>query len=222
MPRSGRRSTKKELEEDQFVDWILKAADFIKQRAQLFIVGAVAVAVLISAFLYVKSSRVEAKTEAAALLGKALIADEAGRPAESILAFERLTRDFAGTPAAAQGTVILANRYFAGGRYAEAERLYRSYLDEDGSIDVLVFAARAGIASCYEAQGEFQRAASEYLAYAADNPESMQASIALMDAARCQRLDGNREARKELLLRIAREYPRSPVASRARDELNML
>ena len=222
MPGRSKRPTKSELEEDQFVEWIIKAADFVKQRAQLFIVGAAAIALVITAIGYVKSSQATARKEAAELLGDALIAEESGQPAESMLKFQRLTDSYAGTPAGVQGTVILANRYFAEGEYAKAEALYRSFLDDANSVDIFLFAARSGIASCYEAQEDFQRAASEYLAYAADNVGSMQSSIALMNAARCQRLAGNRDALKELLQRITREYPKSPVAVRARDELNML
>ena len=222
MPGRSKRPTKSELEEDQFVEWILKAVAYIKERAQLFIVGAAAIAVVIFAVGYVKASQATAKREAAELLGKALIDDEVGVATQSILKFETLTDSYAGTPAAAQGTVILANRYFAQGRYDEAEALYRSYVNDASSIDILLFASRSGIAACYEAQGEFQRAAKEYLAYAADNVGALQSSIALRDAARCQRLAGNGDALKELLQRITREYPRSPVAARARDELNML
>ena len=222
MPGRSRRPTKSELEEDQFVEWILKAADYLKQRAQLFIVGAAAIALVVSVFVYVKSSQADAKKEAAELLGQALIRDEAGQPAESMLKLGLLTDSYAGTPAGAQGTIILANRYFAQGEYAEAEKLYRSYLDEPSPVDILLFASRSGIASCYEAKEEFQLAASEYLAYAADNVGSMQSTIALMNAARCQRLAGNREARKDILRRVTREYPKSPVAARAQNELNML
>ena len=67
MPGRSRRPTKSELEEDQFVEWILKAADYLRQRAQLFIVGAAAIALVISVFVYVNSSQADAKKAAAAL-----------------------------------------------------------------------------------------------------------------------------------------------------------
>ena len=47
MDERRRRPTKEELEEDEFLEWVLRAINYVKQRAQLFIGGAVAVVALI-------------------------------------------------------------------------------------------------------------------------------------------------------------------------------
>ena len=222
MPGRRNRPKKADLEEDRFVEWILHAVDFVKERAQLFISGAAALVVLVLAVTYINSARQSAQVEAASLLGEALIKDETGQLAESMRLLVRLHESYSGTPAAAQGTVMLGNRYFAQGRYAEAERLYRAYLDEYETVDVLAFSAREGIAACFEAKGDFQRAAEEYLSYASEHVHSMESAIALMDAARCHRLAGDLEAQKQVLQRVTEHHPNSPAAARAREELNML
>ena len=42
MQERKQRVTKTELEEDEFLEWVLRAIEYLKQRSQLFIGGAVA------------------------------------------------------------------------------------------------------------------------------------------------------------------------------------
>ena len=216
------RPTKAELEEDRFLEWIVEAGEYVKERARIFVAGAAALLLLIIVINYVQASRETAKGEAAALLGRALIAEANGQMEEGLRLSEQLVDVYPGTPAAAQGLVLLGNRYFSQGRYAEAEKLYQTYLDEYGDVDVLEFSAWGGIAACYESRGDYRRAATKHLEYVANHEGSMQSALALMDAARCYRLAGDTEREKESLHRITSDYFDSPVASRARDQLNML
>ena len=43
MQERKQRVTKAELEEDEFLEWVLRAIEYLKQRSQLFIGGAVAI-----------------------------------------------------------------------------------------------------------------------------------------------------------------------------------
>ena len=221
MGRS-KRPSKEELEEDKFLEWILEVGEYIKSRAQFFIGGAVGVVVILAAISYVQTSRETARIEASALLGKVLIAESNGQLEEGLRLSEQLVDLYSGTPAAAQGLVQLGNRYYSRGRYAEAEERFQSYLDEHGDVDVLVYSAWSGIAACYESLGELERAAAKYTEYADQHEGHMQAALALMNAARCYRLAGDVEMEKRDLERITRDYAKSPVAGRARDQLSML
>ena len=221
MGRS-RRPSKEELEEDKFLEWILEAGEYIKARAQLFIGGAVGIAAILFVISYMQTSRETARAEASALLGKVLIAESNGQTQEGLQLSEQLVDLYPGTPAAAQGLVQLGNRYYSRGRYAEAEKQFQMYLDEHGDVDVLVYAAWSGIAACYESQGEFERAALKFTEYAEQNKGQMQAALALMNAARCYHLAGQVEMAKKELERVTRDHADSPVAGRARDQLNML
>ena len=216
------RVTKTELEEDRFLEWIVEAGEYIKERARVFAAGAAAILLLIVVINYVQASRETARSEASALLGRALIAEANGLKEEGLRLSEQLVDVYPGTPAAAQGLVLLGNRYFSQGRYAEAENLFQTYLDEYGDVDVLEFSAWGGIAACYESQGDYRRAATKHLEYVANHEGSMQSALALMDAARCYRLAGDTSLEKQSLERIISDYVESPVAGRAREQLNML
>jgi len=222
MQGQKNRPTREELEEDQFLAWVLEAVEYVKERSQLFIGAAAAIVVAILAIAYVQSAREEARVEANTLLGQAIMADEGGQLDEVVRHCEQLTTRYSGTPAAAQATVLLANRYFAQGRYSDAERLYQAYLDDYGEIGVLEYAAWTGLAACYEAQGDAQRAGEQYLSYATRRGDDMQAALALLDAARCFAAAGDRARARESLKRVTRDFGSAPVASRAREELSML
>jgi len=216
------RATKSELEDDQFVEWMAVASDYVKERGRTFITGAVAVVIIILAVNYVQASRENTRLEAAALLGEALISEQAGDAEQAVRLGEQLLKDYSGTAAAAHGTIMVANRYFNQGRYADAEKLYQSYLTEYGDIEVLVFAASRGIAASYEARQQYEKAAAQYTAYANVHAGEMATSLALMDAARCYGVLGNTQRQREVLKQVTHDFASSPVSVRARQELGLL
>jgi tetratricopeptide (TPR) repeat protein len=220
MARSE-RPTRAELEEDRFVEWIMQAADFLKERMQFVIAAAAAVAVIVVLISYLRSAEEEARLQASTSFGQVLMADANGDVAQALEIAENLIREHRGTPAAAQGVVYLANRYFRQGRLDEAQRLYETYLEDYGDVDVLVFAAWSGVAACIESQGQFAQAAEKYVQYA-DRYDGQQASLALMSASRCYALAGETAAQKKALRRIARAFPTSPVVAKAREQLRRL
>ena len=220
MARSE-RPTRAELEEDRFVEWIMQAADFLKERMQFVIAAAAAVAVIVVLIGYLRSAEEEARLQASISFGQVLMADANGDVSQALEIAENLIREHRETPAAAQGVVYLANRYFQQGRLDEAQRLYETCLEDYGDVDVLVFAAWSGVAACIESQGQFAQAAEKYVQYA-DRYEGQQASLALMSAARCYALAGETAAQKKALRRIARDFARSPVVAKAREQLRRL
>ncbi|MCC7261542.1 MAG: tetratricopeptide repeat protein [Candidatus Latescibacteria bacterium] len=214
--------SKQEMKEDHFVEWILEGVDFVRARSQQFITAAVAVVVVVAGIAYYNRTQADARVDAAAILGEAMIADDNNQTDEAIRLGERVLKDFAGTPSAAQATLFLANRYYAQGRYGEAQKLYEGYLSDYGDVDVLAFAARAGLASCAEAQGDYRQAAAKFQEAATASGSSTQGAIALLEAARCFGLAGDPASQKAILTQINRDYSESPAAARARDELAML
>lgn len=222
MEERNRRPSKHDLEEDEFLEWVLKAADYVKSRAQLFIGGIVALVALVVIVNFVQGQKDEARERASALLFEATVAERSGQVDQAIRLAQQLVDDFGGTPAAGQGTVFLGNRFYTLGRYADAERLFRRYLDEYGDLAPLVFAARTGLAACREAQGDLAGAAQAYAAVADGSPGDPSSALALMDAARCWRMQGDAAQQRGALERVTREYASTPVAQRARQQLNLL
>jgi len=222
MQERNKRPTKAELEEDEFLEWILRAIEYIKQRAQLFIGGAVAIVAVVAITSFMQTQQAEARERAAALLFEATLADRSGQVDQVIRIGQQLVDKFAETPAGSQGMIVLGNRYFTLGRYADAQRLYQQYLDGKGDQDALVYAAQTGLAACRVAQGDIQGAAQDYVRYADENPKNPPSALALMQAARCYGQLGDAPNRRSVLERVTRQHPRTPVAQRAREQLNMM
>lgn len=214
-------SRRHEEQEDPFLEWVLMALQYVKDRAQLFIGGAIAIVVALAISQFMQTQRETARDEAAQLVFEMMRAD--GNQLEQLFsAGEKLIDQYAGTPSAAHGMIMLANRYYRVGRYDEARQLYGRYLSEYGDAEALVYAAKTGLAACDEVAGDLQAAAAGYVAYADGHPQQRAAAMALMDAARCYRLLGNAQQQQAVLDRVTREFPTSPAAQRARQELQML
>ena len=221
MSSERRKLSKSELREDEFVEWIMQAVEYVKERASLFVGGAVAVIVVILAVNYFIESKETDRLNAAALLGDVLMVEQGGEPAEAIRLAEELVASYAGTPAAAQGTILLANLHYAQGRHAEARSYYQSYLDNYEPVDVLAYAAQSGLGACLEAEGQFLAAAQHYEAYAAQQAGTIREAMARMEAARIYGLAGESDKQQALLEEVSRTFAQYPIAAQARAALAM-
>ena len=221
MSSERRRLSKSELREDEFVEWIMQAVEYVKERASLFGGGAVAVIMIIMAINYFVESKEADRLQAAALLGDVLMVEQGGEPTEAIRLAEELVSSYAGTPAAAQGTVLLANLHYAQGHYAEARTYYQRYLDNYEPVDVLAYAAQSGLGACLEAEGQFLAAAQHYEAYAAQQAGTIREAMARMEAARIYGLAGDSDKQQALLEEVSRTFAQYPIAAQARAALAM-
>ena len=221
MSSERRKLSKSELREDEFVEWIMQAVEYVKERASLFVGGAVAVIVVIMAINYFIESKEADRLQAAALLGDVLMVEQGGELTEAIRLAEELVSSYAGTSAAAQGTVLLANLHYAQGRYAEARSYYQRYLDNYEPVDVLAYAAQSGLGACLEAEGQFLAAAQHYEAYAAQQAGTIREAMARMEAARIYGLAGDSDKQQALLEEVSRAFAQYPIAAQARAALAM-
>lgn len=222
MQERNQRATKAELEEDEFLEWVLRAIEYFKQRAQLFVGGAVAIVAVIAIISFMQTQKAEARERASTLLFEATVADRSAQTDQVIRIAQQLVDEYPGTPAAAQGIILLGNRYFALGRYADAERLYQQYLDTHGDLEAFVFAATTGLAACREAKGDLEGAARDYVRYADSHTDSAPAALALMHAARCYGQLGDAASHRQMLERVTADHALTPVAQRAREQLAMM
>ncbi|MYF93689.1 MAG: tetratricopeptide repeat protein [Gemmatimonadetes bacterium] len=221
MSSERRKLSKSELREDEFVEWIMEAVEYVKERARLFVGGAVAAIAVIVAINYFIESKEADRLKAAALLGDVLMVEQGGEPTEAVRLAEELVSAYAGTPAAAQGTIILANLYYAQGRYVEARGYYQRYLDNYESLDVLAYAAQSGLGACLEAEGQLVAAAQHYETYAAQQAGTIREAMAQMEAARIYGLAGESNKQQALLEQVSRTFAQYPIAAQARAALAM-
>ncbi len=222
MSKESEKLDKNELREDEFVEWLVGAVQYVQDRAQAFAAGAAVFVVALLAVNYFVESQEQAKVDAAALLGDMLIAEQSAQSSEAIRLGEQLLTAYGGTPAAAKGAILLGNLHFTQGNIADAQRYFQLYLSDYEAVDVLVNAAQNGLAACLEAEGQYQMAAQRYEDIAVKMAGTSPAAMAKMNAARCYAHLGNRDKQRQLLESVIEEFPRFPVAVRARTELEML
>ncbi|MDE2743407.1 MAG: tetratricopeptide repeat protein [Gemmatimonadota bacterium] len=221
MSSERRKLSKSELREDEFVEWIMEAVEYVKERARLFVGGAVAAIAVVVAINYFIESKEADRLKAAALLGDVLMVEQGGEPTEAVRLAEELVSAYAGTLAAAQGTIILANLYYAQGRYVEARGYYQRYLDNYEPLDVLAYAAQSGLGACLEAEGQLVAAAQHYETYAAQQAGTIREAMAQMEAARIYGLAGESNKQQALLEQVSRTFVQYPIAAQARAALAM-
>ncbi|MEW6754891.1 MAG: tetratricopeptide repeat protein [Candidatus Latescibacterota bacterium] len=215
--------TKEELKEDEFVERVGQAIEFVRSHVQLVLGAVAALVVLVLGVDYLIRSQEKARLEAAAELGRAMMAEDAGQRSEAVrILSDQVLGRYEGTPAAGKATLMLANRRFSEGAYAEARTLYQKCLDDYGDNPVLAYGAWSGLAACLEAEGKVPEAARQYQDYADRHPGTGQAALALSEAARCYGQLGDREAQKGVLQRLARDYPRLPLARTAEAAIKAL
>ncbi len=78
-----------------------------------------------------------------------------------------LDKDFSSTPAALRSALVKASLYYDQGKYAEAEALYRRFVDAKPREQALVLLAQEGIGLCAEARGDLTAAQAAFAAQAA-------------------------------------------------------
>jgi len=105
--------------------------------------------------------------------------------------------------------IYLANAYYNLGRYDESLQQYESF---SSSNKLLAASAQSGIASCYEAKGEYAKAASSYEKAAGMVSNPINTPEYLTAAARCYGKSGDKEKAIALLKRLKLEYPTSQQA----------
>jgi len=221
MSSERRKLSKSELREDEFVEWIIEAVEYVKERARLFASGAIAVVAVIVAINYFIESKEAERLKAAVLIGDVLMVEQGGEPTEALRLAEELVASYAGTPAAAQGTVLLANLHYAQGRYVEARGYYQTYLDNYEPLDVLAYAAQSGLGACLEAEGQLVAAAQHYETYAAQQAGTIREAMARMEAARIYGLADETDKQQALLEQVSRTFAQYPIAAQARAALAM-
>lgn len=222
MASETQKLSKDELREDEFVEGAVRFVEYVQENSQTFIAGLIGIVVVIMGVNYFIQAQEQSQTDAAALLGDMLIAEQSGQKEEAIRTGEQLQATYAGTIASAQATILLGNIQFNSGNYAEAERHFQNYLTNYDPVDVLTLAASNGLAACLEAQGQMEQAAGRYEEIAERHRGQAAAGQAIMKAAWCYAQVGDSDKQRSLLKTVIEEYARYPIAVRARTQIEML
>jgi lipopolysaccharide biosynthesis regulator YciM len=130
----------------------------VRPYAKWLGLGAAVIAVGLGAWGINAAMQANRETKATAALGQMAPQAEVKDPADAdVKALSQFVREYAGTRAAREAQLRLANLLFGLGRYREAAQAYESLLSgRDPGWDTLV---NESLSYCYEGLGDFKKAA---------------------------------------------------------------
>jgi tetratricopeptide (TPR) repeat protein len=225
MLKPKKRVTKKEMKQDGLITAYAQVTSFYydyKKYISYAITGIVVI--VIAVFVYVNNRRAN-NEKAASEIGKVYAIYDAasttpaqyktaieGMPERGIMGLKNIVANYGGTESGELARFYLANAYFGLRQYDEA---LKQFEDFSGGDKLLQGSALAGAAACYEAKGNYSKAASLYDKAASKSSSSIVSPDYLNSAAHCYALAGEKDQAVVLYKRLKKEYPTSSFAHEA-------
>ena len=214
MLKPRKRLTKRQIKEDKFVTFTLKAQDYLVENSRKILSAAgVVVALIVAVFIY--SQKQATKEENAVVdLKKAKINYFAKNYDSAINILKNQVDNFGGTKSSKEGTFFLASAYYETRNYVQAENYFRQFL-KSGDDPILKVSAMAGVAACLEERKNYNEAAKMYREAAEKYSNSFSAPQNLYDAARCYVLAEQKDKAREVLNKLIADYSSSNIKNNA-------
>ncbi len=217
MLKPKKKITKKEIKEDRLVTTYYEATTWYENNKKIVngvLTGIVILAIVIVAYLNNVNSN---NQKAIAELGKITSYYDQGKYdlaingnlQENVRGLQSIVDDYGSTKAGELAGFYLANSYFELGNYDKA---LKCYLDVDVKDEMISASAIAGAAACYEAKGEYEKAASTYEKAAFRSTKDVNAPENMFHAGQNDLMAGNKEKAVELFRKVKKDYPTSGVA----------
>lgn len=214
-PKKG--ITKREIKEDKLVTGYFKSRAWIEENKRLMSYIVAIPLVLLAILWFVENNRRQSNERATTDLAKVYHLYDQGQyqiavdgiPQENIRGLQSIVDDYGSTQAGEMAKLYLADCYFSLNNYAKALTYYQGV---DLSDKFLSSSALSGEASCYEAQGNHEDAASLYEQAASKYMTSLQAPENLLRAATNYSVAGKKEKAADMLHRLKKEFPTSTYA----------
>ena len=217
MLKPKKKISKKEIKEDRLVTSYFEATSWYSDNKKIVngvLTGIVVLAIVIVAYVNnVSSNNQKATTELGKVLqyydqGKFDVAIN-GNLQDNIRGLQSIVDDYGSTKAGELAGFYLANSFFAQNDYDKALKYYLSVNVND---DMITASSLSGAAGCYEAKGDFAKAASTFEKAAFKSSKDVNAPENMVHAAKNYILAGNKDKAVELLKKVKKEFPTSAVA----------
>lgn len=217
MLRAKKKITKRELKQDALVTTLGKAESLYEENKRLIGIVAAAIAVAVVGVMLLSRSRASAEEAAGAALGRVRefvdngqhqVAVE-GVKERGIMGLREIVDEYGSTSSGRIARFYLANAYFATGKVDDA---LREFEDVDPIDDLVASSRLAGIAACREAKRDHAGAAESFERAGTAYPKDPSAAENLWHAARNHAQAGNRERALDLLRKVKKNSPESPLA----------
>lgn len=212
MLKPRKKIKKQELKEDRLVLTYYKAREFVEKNKKILSYVLTGLVIIIAGVIIYRNNLKAENERAEALFSKILNYYDNGDyktaidgiPQKNIQGLKYIVENYGRTDAGEIATYYLGNAYFMLGDYDNALKYFKKYNGED---KLLLSASLAGIASVYEAKGDYRKAG-EYFEKAAQKfRENILLPEYLYNAARNYKLAGEKEKALRLFERIKKDYP---------------
>lgn len=217
-----KRISKKDIKEDELLKAYVSVSSFYYANKRYVSYAVTGLVVVVVAMLIFINNRRASNEKAATELGKVFPLYDAaatspgqyqraidGQPERGLMGLKTIVENYGNTESGGLARFYLANAYYNVGKYDEALRQFESF----SSVNKLLEAsAQAGIGSCYEAMGEYSKAAASYEKASGIISNPITTPEYLNSAARCYGKSGDREKAIALLKRLKQDYPSSQYA----------
>jgi tetratricopeptide (TPR) repeat protein len=210
------KMTRRELREDPVLTAITETSEWFQENLRQVLIGVGAVVVVVVLVLVWQAQGRRNEGLASAALLRADYQMNVGDMNGAMASFKEIQTKYAGTPSARRALRDEGDANFVAGRYADAQRLYRTYLDKAGSKGIEGRAGLSGIAACLEQQHKFEQAAEAYEKVAAMPDGGEMTTLALWAEARCWTAANKFDQAGAVYQRIVSEHRASRYVPAAR------
>lgn len=218
---SEEKMTKEELREDLVLTALTRLKGWVEKQATLLtIVLAVAVVAVAG---YQISRRIASKGEQQAAL--VLLDGESqyvnGSPGEALTKFSQAYEQHKGSPSGKIALLRSADMQLELGSYADAQGLYKRYLDTKPKDGLLLASALRGLAGALDSAGQHDEAGRVFLE-ASEVPESPLRADDLVSAGNAYVDAGKLPEAQSAFQKVIEDYPDSPRVRDAKEGLEIV
>lgn len=151
--------TKRQIKEDKFTAFMLNAKHQFMENWQYYIIGLIIVILLITAVVYYIDNQKAQEFELSKKYVSAIQDYRGGESQMAILGLTQIVDENPGSKIAEQSLYLLGKFNLELRNYSEAERYFNMFLDKYPNNSNYTAASKAGIATGFENQGQFNEAA---------------------------------------------------------------
>jgi len=218
MLRAKKKISQRVIKEDALVTTYFKAQVWYDEnKKRVSTAGGILIAFAVALWFYsnnVHANDQRATTELAKVYtfydnGQYQIAIN-GVPEKNVSGLQSIVDNYGSTKSGNIAKFYLANAYYNSQNYDKAQQYFNDFSSNGNTL--VENSAIAGIGACYEAKGDFKKAAEYYEKAALKNSDDPNAPDNLVNAARNFGKSGEKDRAVELLKKVKKDYPTSTAA----------
>lgn len=215
----AKKISKKTMKQDRFVSTALRTSEFVQLNKKYFFGGGIALVVAILSIYFISYTNTQKIANSENLFGNAQLSAAMGQPQAAVEQYKTVINEYGSTRIADRACYYLARTEFDLGEYDTALVYYELYINNYGDEPMLLAAAYAGAAICYENRDDYAKAADYYMKGAEKANSDIVSPEYLMDAGRTYKEAGMLAEARKAYQEVVDKYDRSSYFAMARKKL---